>query len=180
MNAGDLIRSICEQNGVTVDQFRSSKRSQPLTLARQTVAKVLHAQGFSIRECSRVMGIAYCSVTYHLYPERRENILKYAKERYAAGKLRWARAGRAILEQVAKDHGISVRDLREPGRFKHLVKARVDAVARLRAEGLKVYQIATALNCDSSTVSYHLYPKHRANKKAWIQRQRAAAAELRA
>lgn len=178
MKANEIIALVAYSHQVaSADINDRSKRSTKISAARRDVIRAMHVGGFTLREISDVTGMAYGTVTYHMYPERRARLLKFAKERYATGKLNWVRVGKDILQLVALETRISVVDMCGDARFGHFVAARDVAVQRMRAAGLKVYEIAIVLHKDPSTISYYLYPAHRETKRMrhrrWRDRQRA-------
>lgn len=70
--------------------------------------------------------------------------------------------GEEILEEVARERGVTVADLRGPSRRRRLVLARREAVVRLRrvdaSSGFPPFtqeEVAGLLNRDRSTISYH-------------------------
>ena len=61
--------------------------------------------------------------------------------------------GRAIAEQVARKHGLTFNDIWQQDRRRHLVKARCEAWARIRAETiLSLPQIGAIFNRDHTTI----------------------------
>ena len=61
--------------------------------------------------------------------------------------------GRAIAEQVARLHRVSFQDMRGHSRVGHLVKARCEAWARIRAEtSMSLPQIGAIFNRDHTTI----------------------------
>lgn len=57
-----------------------------------------------------------------------------------------------ILAEVAEAHGVTVRDIQGPMRFKENVAARRYAIARLLAGGFNFLQISKLLNRHHSTI----------------------------
>jgi DNA-binding NarL/FixJ family response regulator len=69
-----------------------------------------------------------------------------------------------ILSEVAEAHGVTVRDIQGPMRFKENVAARRYAIARLLAEGFNFLQISRLLNRHHSTIHNHAFKKTRDKK----------------
>lgn len=91
--------------------------------------------------------------------------------------------GKDIIRQVARDHhGVTFDEIVSRSKAKAIMAARLDAIARLRANNFSVSAIGRLLNRDPSTITHHIYPGYRQRKLAWnrrwhIKRQEALAHE---
>lgn len=81
----------------------------------------------------------------------------------------------AILEEVARIHGVTVRDIRGPMRFKANVSARKHAIARLLTLELQFLEIAQLLNRHHTTIHAHFYKTTRDKKRQRYLASRNAA-----
>lgn len=62
---------------------------------------------------------------------------------------------RKILDDVSREHGVSIEDMKGPRRFKHYVAARHDAMRRLRkSTGYSYAFIGRYFSRDTSSVRY--------------------------
>ncbi|OCC05145.1 hypothetical protein BA190_09520 [Labrys sp. WJW] len=63
-----------------------------------------------------------------------------------------------VIKQVAAEHGIAPADILKPGRFKHLVAARYDAIRLVHAmrPDLPYLELARIFKRDGSTIRYAL------------------------
>lgn len=85
-----------------------------------------------------------------------------------------------IVRDVARRRRISLRDIRGPCRFPHMVAARMEIAQRLRIErGMSSGQIGRFINRSTWQVQYYLQPEYRrraiARNLARYFEQRAAA-----
>jgi chromosomal replication initiation ATPase DnaA len=89
-----------------------------------------------------------------------------------------AEKSRAIIEEVAAGHGLTVADLLGPSRFQEIVRARDEAIARLHEERkLSAAQIAPLMNRDRTSILAALdRPRYRAVKRTWDRRKAAERA----
>ena len=84
-----------------------------------------------------------------------------------------------IIKQVIAEHEITADEFFSLSRDGDLMKARMKAAERLKAAEFTVTQIAKHLRRSRATISYYLYPKSRATRKARKAREFGAAAALR-
>jgi hypothetical protein len=84
--------------------------------------------------------------------------------------------GADIIFDVARDHGVTVRDIKSPSRVAHIVIARRDAIVRLKKMSFSHGAIARLLNLDHTSVCYALKRasgmSSRQIKDAWTSKQR--------
>lgn len=74
---------------------------------------------------------------------------------------RWQakQAAERLLAEVTRAHGVGARDILSPSRMPHVIAARWDYIARLRAEGMSIRRIARLVGRDRTTVR-HALKKH--------------------
>lgn len=80
-----------------------------------------------------------------------------------------------ILAEVAQTHGVTVRDIRGPMRFKENVAARRYAIARLLAAGMNFLQISKLLNRHHTTIHASAFKATRDKKRQRYLASRNAA-----
>ena len=61
-----------------------------------------------------------------------------------------------MIDQIAREYGITVDDLTGPSRRADVVAARWNAIARLRAEGMKLEAIGREVHRSHATVLHAL------------------------
>lgn len=79
-----------------------------------------------------------------------------------------------ILAEVAEAHGVSVRDIQGPMRFRENVAARRYAIARLLTAGLNFLQISKLLNRHHSTIHASVFKTTRDKKHQRYLARRAS------
>lgn len=80
-----------------------------------------------------------------------------------------------ILAEVAEAHGVTVRDIQGPMRFKENVAARRYAIARLLTIGMQFLDIARLLNRHHSTIHASAFKATRDKKRQRYLDRRSAA-----
>lgn len=86
---------------------------------------------------------------------------------------------RALLREVSRDTGISVKAIVSPARYDFLSMARREFCVRGVAEGLLVMTLAETIKRDCKTVAYHAFPEYRDRKRVqmrkWLAENRCRA-----
>lgn len=79
-----------------------------------------------------------------------------------------------IVRQVAREHGLSVDDIRGKRKLPKLVAARIEIIQRLHALEFGMSRIGRAINRNHATVQHHIDPKYKARNMERVRRYVAA------
>jgi hypothetical protein len=75
MSAKQIIQDVCNEFGVSVERLTNGRtRKGVVSLARYAAINRMWLEDFSIRQISRFLKLNYSTVSYHLYPKRREHV----------------------------------------------------------------------------------------------------------
>jgi chromosomal replication initiation ATPase DnaA len=86
--------------------------------------------------------------------------------------------GQQIIHDVMVKYKIGEKDFFGRDRSSKMARARGVAARRLRAAGFSVTLISRLIRRDRTTISYHLYPKIKARKRANYMAARSTEAAL--
>lgn len=82
-----IVLTVCEELGVTADEFFGRERSKRITNARRMAVERLHDAGFSYKAAARLIRRNYSTVQYWLHPDYREHRVNYYRNRRALEKM---------------------------------------------------------------------------------------------
>ncbi len=88
-----IVLTVCEELGVTAEEFFGRERSPRMTNARRVAVERLHEAGFSYKASARLIRRNYSTVQYWLHPKYREHRVNYYRDRRAAEKAQKEMAG---------------------------------------------------------------------------------------
>ena len=78
-----IVLTVCEECGITAEDFFGPNRDKRLTNARRIAVERLHEAGFSYKSAARLIRRNYSTVQYWLKPEYREHRVKYYAKYWA-------------------------------------------------------------------------------------------------
>lgn len=80
MKGREIIKVVCREAEIPAKLLLNSDvRDREVSQARRRTITMMRAEGMSITQISRILGIHTAAVKYHIYPKRRENVRRYMR-----------------------------------------------------------------------------------------------------
>lgn len=108
MTSKDIMRAVCEERGITLEQLLGSSRGFFVVDARRETIARLRAAGRSLGQISRMMGRDIATITWHLSPEKRATVRQRTRDRDRGLSVEVSRRYLPALERYASATDASI------------------------------------------------------------------------